>query len=108
MSQANLEQECEAYLQAAADMYDDLRRWRAKHPAASFDEIAAQVSPRRRELMGELLAQLAGQHGDGKVLEGKLCPEFGQPMVYKGRAQRGRAMWREDRPGAGVLLLCLV
>ena len=35
-------------------MIDELRGWRAQHGEASFDEIAAQVTRRRRALMGEL------------------------------------------------------
>ncbi len=37
-------------------MYDELQAWRQVHPQASFDEIAAQVTPRRRALMGQMLA----------------------------------------------------
>jgi len=88
MSQANKDKEREEYLTAAAEMYDELRRWREKHPEASIDEIAGQITPGRRELMGQLLKQLARQHGDGEVLEGLACPECGEPMIYKGRPKR--------------------
>ena len=47
-----------------------------KHPEASFDEIAAQVTPRRRRIMGKLLAHLASQHGAGEEIEGLVCPDF--------------------------------
>ena len=89
MSQPNLNKEKEAYLAAAAEMYDDLRQWRAEHTAASIDEIAGQVTPRRRELMGELLKQLAHQHGDGEEVEGVPCPDCGGAMEYKGGQKRG-------------------
>ena len=46
-----------------------------KAPRASFDEIAAQVTPRRRVLMGKLLAQLACQHRNGEEIEGLQCPD---------------------------------
>lgn len=70
-------------------MYDELRDWRQQHPEASFDEIANQLTPRRREVMGELLAQLAHQHGDGTVPEGLNCPECGQALSYRGQTSRG-------------------
>ena len=88
MSQPNLEKEREEYLAVAAEMYDELRRWRENHPEASIDEIAGQITPGRRELMGQLLKQLARQHGDGEVLEGLICPECGEPMIYKGKPKR--------------------
>lgn len=88
MSQANEKKERAEFLQAATEMYEEVRRWRRKHPEASFDEIAAQVTPRRRGLMGKLLVQLASQHGDGEVVEGLRCPDCGQAMTYKGRPSR--------------------
>ena len=72
----------------AEEMYEELYEWRERHPEASFDEIAAQVTPRRRMLMGQFLAQLAAQHGDGTVIEGLSCPECGQAMSYKGKPKR--------------------
>lgn len=91
MSQPNLKKEREAYLAAAAEMYDELGQWREEHPEASIDEIAGQVTPRRRELMGELLKQLARQDGDGEEVEGLACPDCGGPMIYKGAPKRGVA-----------------
>jgi hypothetical protein len=40
MSKPNHEKEREAFLEAMAKQYDELRQWREKHPEASFDEIA--------------------------------------------------------------------
>jgi hypothetical protein len=74
--------------QAFERMWEELHQWREKHPGASFDEIAAQVTPRRRAIMGQLLVQLACQHGDGTVVEELACPECGQPMSYKGTPSR--------------------
>lgn len=96
MSQTNLNQEREEYLAAAAKMYDELRQWREQHPEASIDEIAGQVTPRRRELMGELLKQLARQAGDGEVIEGLACPDCGEAMIYKGTPKRGVAHLEGD------------
>jgi hypothetical protein len=69
-------------------MIDELRGWRAQHGEASFDEIAAQVTPRRRALMGELLEALARQPGSGMVPEGVACERCGQAMEYKGEPGR--------------------
>ena len=75
--------------QAFEEMWEELRSWRAKHPGASFDEIAAQVTPRRRAVMGKVLAHLACQHGDGEEVAGLRCAECGELMSYKGRPTRG-------------------
>ena len=91
MSQPNLDKEREEYFAVMAEMYEELRGWREKHPGASIDEIAGQVTPRRRELMGQLIKQLAQQHGDGEVVEGLPCPDCGGLMIYKGNPKRGVA-----------------
>jgi hypothetical protein len=72
----------------AEEMYDELCEWREAHPEASFDEIANQVTPRRQELMGELLSQLALQQGSGEVVEGLTCEVCGQELTYKGQPRR--------------------
>jgi len=69
-------------------IHQELYAWREAHPEASFDEIAAQVTPRRRALMGLWLEQLATQPGSGVVAEGKVCEHCGQPMTYKGEPRR--------------------
>ena len=69
-------------------IYEELYEWREAHPEASFDEIASQVTPLRRRLMGELLEQLARQHGSGQVAEGMMCEVCGEAMAYKGEAKR--------------------
>lgn len=82
-------QKAKAEMQQAFEaMWEELYTWRDQHPGASFDEIVAQVTPQRRVLMGQVLAQLACQHGDGEVVEGVRCPECGQAMSYKGRPRR--------------------
>ena len=67
-------------------MYAELSAWRALHPDASLDEIAAQVTPRRRRVMGAVIAQLACHEGNGVTVDGKLCPRCGERMKYKGEA----------------------
>ena len=78
----------EGIISAVEQMYDELQAWREEHPEASFDEIAAQVTPRRRALVGELLKVLACQHGNGAVPEGLVCEGCGQAMRYKGELGR--------------------
>lgn len=41
--------------------------------------------------MGQLIKQLAQQHGDGEVIEGLPCPDCGGAMIYKGRPKRAVA-----------------
>jgi ferric-dicitrate binding protein FerR (iron transport regulator) len=74
--------------EAFEQVWEELYSWREAHPEASFDEIAAQVTPRRRALIGQLLAQLACQHGAGEAVEGVKCPRCGEMMKYKGRGSR--------------------
>jgi hypothetical protein len=80
-------QEKSAYMEAAEEMYDELREWRGQHLAADFDEIARQVTVRRRGLMGLMLKQLA-EAGDERV-EAPTCNECGERMTYKGTSERG-------------------
>ena len=75
-------------IEAFGEMVDELREWRTQHSDASFDEIAAQVTQRRRALMGELLEALARQSGSGMVPEGVACEQCGQVMAYKGEPVR--------------------
>ena len=80
------EEEAE-FLQAAAAMYQRLHEWRSQNLEASFDEIAEQVTPQRRQLMGVLLKQLAEQ-ADERVYAPP-CASCGREMVYKGTPARG-------------------
>lgn len=76
-----------AFMHEAEAMYEELRAWREQHPEATFDEIASQVTPKRRQLMGALLEQLALQQGDGKYAEA-ICPECGGQMEASGERKR--------------------
>lgn len=76
-----------AFLREAEAMYEELRGWREANPQASFDEIAEQVTPRRRALMGELLGELAKQEGDGRYAR-VVCEECGEEMEASGRRSR--------------------
>ena len=72
----------------AEKMYRELYEWREEHPEASYDEIARQVTGRRQALMGELMSQLAVQHGSGEVIEGLICEKCGHALRYKGKLKR--------------------
>jgi ribosomal protein S27AE len=78
----------ENFIAAAGSMYDELMAWRQVHGEASIDEIIGQVTPQRRELMGELVAQLALVHGNGATAVGKACAQCGEEMVHKGQNER--------------------
>lgn len=88
MSRLKWEKEKGAYLADVVKMYDELRQWREEHPKAGIDEIAEQIAPRRRELMGQLMKQLAQQQGEGEAIETLACPDCGETMVYKGNPKR--------------------
>jgi len=77
-----------SFVAAAKAMQEALVQWRAGHPAASFDEIAEEVRKQREVLMGQLLAELAGQHGVGEVLVERTCPQCGGMLHYKGEKVR--------------------
>jgi hypothetical protein len=83
----NRAEEKAMFLREAETMYEELRSWRDKHGEASFDEIAEQVTVRRRGLMGKLLEQLATQHGDGRYALA-VCPECEQEMESSGQRSR--------------------
>lgn len=76
-----------AFVRAAAEMYEELTAWRARHLDASLDEIAEQVSVRRRALMGSLLSELA-EAADEQVVA-PVCEQCGEAMTYKGTPVRG-------------------
>ena len=82
------QQEKADFLSAAEEMYEELRQWRERHAEASFDEIAAQVTPRRRELMGQLLGQLAQQTNGEASVDAPVCEACGEPMEDKGARRR--------------------
>lgn len=87
--QAQREEDKRRWQAKAEEMYDELCEWRAGHPEASFDEIGHQVTPRRQALMGELISQLALQHGSGEEVEGLVCETCGRELKYKGQPERG-------------------
>lgn len=82
------QQEKADFLSAAEEMYEELQQWRDRHAAASFDEIAAQVTPKRRALMGQLLGQLAQQTNREASVDAPMCEACGEVMEDKGERRR--------------------
>lgn len=80
---------------AFEQMYEELWAWREAHPEATFDEIARQVTPRRRAVLAEVLSALVQPPGRGPVPEGQPCPMCGEAMVYKGEQSRAVAHYLE-------------
>ena len=80
------DQEKAEFLRAAETMYEELQAWRTGHLDASFDQIADQVTPRRRVLMGKLLKQLAVK-ADERI-EAPVCKQCGEAMSYRGLPER--------------------
>jgi hypothetical protein len=80
------EQEKAEFLRAAEAMYEEMHAWREKHLDASFDEIADQVTPRRRKLVAKLLEQLAVK-ADERI-EAPMCAQCGKTMRYRGTPAR--------------------
>jgi hypothetical protein len=76
------------FVSKAKAMQERLVAWRAMHPAAKFDEIAEEVRKEREVLMGQLLGELASQHGVGEVLVERSCPQCGGGLHYKGEKER--------------------
>ena len=74
---------------AAEAMYVRLRAWRAAHPEASFDEIGAQVTVERTQLMAQLLGELAAQPEEVTARDGRRCSECGAVLTPKGKRERG-------------------
>jgi len=72
-----------AFLQAASEMYERLEAWYAAHPAATFEEIEAEVRPPRRELLGGLLATLIVGRDSGYQPSAPPCRKCGQPMMFE-------------------------
>ena len=72
-----------AFLELAKRMYGELETWYDSHPQASFGEIEAEARPRRRDLMGEMLALLINGRDVGYQLEPPTCTTCGQAMDFE-------------------------
>lgn len=78
----------QAFLDHAAQLWDELTDWTDSHPAAPLTDIEQEVTRLRRRLVGETL-DLHFRGGDGGVqVTPPPCPECGQPMPYKGEVDK--------------------
>ena len=62
---------------------NELLAWRKAHPEATLDEIVAQITSRRRELMGQLVEELATMELEEADAQER-CPVCGQAAQYRG------------------------
>lgn len=77
------------FVESAQAMYERMVAWRDGHPAASFDEIAEAVGRERRELMGQLLSELACQNQRTEEALSIECPSCAGATEWKGQKTRG-------------------
>jgi hypothetical protein len=78
-----------AWADEMARMRQDLLAWRRAHPEATMDEIVAEVTRHRREVMGDLVGELAQEPAeDDAQAEAVGCPSCGQPAEYRGEQTR--------------------
>lgn len=83
------QQQEQDWAERMGQMREELRAWREAHSKATWDEMVAQVTPWRRELMGQLVAELAqeGQGGEAPE-EAVICPTCGAVAEFRGWQQR--------------------
>lgn len=77
------------FIESAQGMYERLKAWRKQHPEASFDEIAEAVGRERRELMGQLLSELAAEKRLEVEALATECPTCASQTEGKGPKIRG-------------------
>lgn len=77
----------EGWLGEAEVMDSELKGWRKAHPEARIDEMVAQVTWRRRRLMGQLVEELVGE-GQVEEPEPSYCPECGGVLEFRGKNKR--------------------
>lgn len=74
----------EAYLAAAAHLWDEFNAWVDAHPGATFREMELELRTHRRVLMGETL-ELTLRHGDlGASGTDVRCERCDREMEFKG------------------------
>jgi YgiT-type zinc finger domain-containing protein len=67
-------------------VFEDVLKWREKHPHATMREIEKELDDRIFELRAKMLADTAG--GNGEVIREVKCPDCGARMVRKGKKKR--------------------
>ena len=75
------------FVRRPEEMLDEIWALGEGHLQPVFDELAGKAALRRRELMGEMPAELLLQHGDVSEAEA-VCPHCGQEMKSNRRRTR--------------------
>lgn len=78
------EQRKAAFLDRAAQMFEELEGWYERHPEASFGEIEEQARRQRRGPIGEALPTLINGRDTGSQVEPLPCPSCARPMRFEG------------------------
>lgn len=65
----------------AEDIRGELREWRREHPTASLSAIDAEVERRYRDLLTEVVEELASAEQEAEGI----CPHCQQPMQRRGQ-----------------------
>ena len=64
-----------AFLDAAAEFFDEFETWYDQHPHASFEHLEAHARPSRRAFMGTTFALLINGRDCGMQLDPPICPQ---------------------------------
>jgi DNA-directed RNA polymerase subunit RPC12/RpoP len=72
----------------AQALFLGLREWRARHPAATLQEIEAELDGRWATLRGQVLADLALASDAADVAAGPACPHCGGRLRGEGPRER--------------------
>ena len=74
------------WVNRAAQMREDLAAWYRAHPGATLDEIVAWVTPRRRELMGQLVEEVVASKREEEARV--KCPQCGEMIGRRASQER--------------------
>jgi len=77
-----------AYMEHAAELFEEMEDWYDKKPEATFEEIEQQARISRRKLMGASLAVFVNGRETGKREEGIACEKCQTKMTFKGHKQK--------------------
>ena len=77
-----------AFLDAAAEFFDEFETWYDQHPDASFEHLEAHARPSRRAFMGTTFALLINGRDCGMQFDPPVCPQCGEPLDFEGYRKR--------------------
>jgi hypothetical protein len=78
------EQRKAAFMDRAAQMFEQLEEWYDAHPDARLADIEEEARQQRRALMGDVLPVLINGRDTGQQAEPPACPGCGQPRRFAG------------------------